>query len=211
MQLVDFIDASAQLVLHLERHLQRCGRDCVEEELADGVVNARARDVLADPSRVFDSISLADVCRDLAALAAVVAHRHAVATDAAHDEPLQQCRSLAWRTLATVVSVGAGVVAQCLLVVLILLPGNVPRMRVEQDRVPLIAGQRRETHAPVWTAVLAVTTEDECASIAGVVQDLPRAIVRQRAPDQLSLSGTAARTTREEQLLVAECLDRSAR
>ena len=50
MQLVDLIDASAQLVLHLERHLQRSGRHRVEEQLADGVVNARARNVLADPS-----------------------------------------------------------------------------------------------------------------------------------------------------------------
>ena len=73
-------------------------------------------------------LSLADVYRELATLPAVITHRHAVTADATHHEPLQQRRPLAWRTLATIASVGAGVVAQSLLVLLILLPGDVPRM-----------------------------------------------------------------------------------
>jgi hypothetical protein len=77
--------------------------------------------------------------------------------------------------------------------------------------MPLFARQRRGAHAPVRAAVLAVAAEDEGTGVARIVQDLPRAIVGERSPDQLSLARTAARTTREEQLLVPERLDRCTR
>ena len=52
-------------------------------------------------------------------------------------------------------------------------------------------------------------TEDECAGVAWIVNDLHHAAVQQLAPDQLALVRTAADTTREGELLGAKDLHRA--
>ena len=84
---------SAQMVVSL-----RASYGIAVYDFPDGAVDAGAGDGLALGARGSDALALADVVGHLPAPAAVIADRHALAAHAAHDQSLQQRRSLPGRT-----------------------------------------------------------------------------------------------------------------
>ena len=113
----------------------------VDQQGADGGVDARARDALADGRAVADPFGLADILGHLAAGSGVVAHRHAGAADPADDQALQQRGSFAGWAGAAVGATGGGQLGQAGLVGLKRLEGEVAGVGVGDQHRPLLAGQ----------------------------------------------------------------------
>ena len=82
----------------------------------------------------------------------MISNGHAISADTTHGETLQQRRPLTRRTLATIVTVGLSIFTKGLFVFLELLPAYVAGMRVEENRVPLIAWQLLDTDTTIVAA-----------------------------------------------------------
>src|SRR4030095_9909024 len=100
----------------------------------------------------------------------VIANRHAPATAPAQHQALQQRGAL---TRGATVPIGADCLRALVktpLVALVLVPRNVARVCVGNQREPLLAGHALHANETVHVALPMVATVDEGAGISGVVQ-----------------------------------------
>ena len=74
--------------MDLERQLQSQRAHRLDEQFTNSPVDAVADEALADALGVLDAPSLADVLRQLLAVAHVIAHGHPLPTAPAHDHAL---------------------------------------------------------------------------------------------------------------------------
>ena len=88
------------------------------------------------------------VGRDLARFVNVVAHRHAVAASTTDHQPLQESRSFSGWARAPFGTVTLGRLVQLAQVLLVLSPGDVARMCVTNQDLPLIARQPLDVQVP---------------------------------------------------------------
>jgi hypothetical protein len=89
---------------------------------------------------VVNALALANVRWQHLTVADVVADCHTSATSAAHRNSLEQGRPLAWWTVSPIGTVGLTVIVQTAQVLFVLCPGDVVRVRVANQRVPLLTG-----------------------------------------------------------------------
>src|SRR5262247_1593086 len=127
----------------------------------------------------------------------MVANGHSLTASSTDDKPLQQCRAFARRSTITLGAPGKRVALHALPVQLILLPGNVGRMHIAQQD-PLLAWHQAGAHFAVRQTALFSATEDESASIARVVDNLPRSAMQQFGPNQFPFMRTAVQSAREQ-------------
>ena len=121
----------------------------------------------------------------------VVADRHAFTAGSTDHQSLQQRRALACRSTVPFRAPGERIALHSLAVQLVLFPGNIARMNVaKQD--PLLAWYQTRAHLAIGQMALFGATENECAGIARVVDDLPCAAVQKLGPDQFTLMRPAA-------------------
>jgi len=183
-----------------------------QQQCGDGGVDDGAGHVLADRGGVLDAVVLADVAgHGRAVVPAVVAHGHAAAAPAADDQALEQGGAFPGRAGLAVVAVRGGVGGQCLLVDLVLRPGQVAGMVVVDHDGPLVGRFGQGVGAPVQVGGVAGPPVDVGAGVGGVVQDVQDLVVAQAVPVQLAGVGAAAVAAGEEQLLVTEGLDHGER
>src|SRR5207249_5906383 len=88
---------------------------------------------------------------------------------------------------AAVGALSLGVLAEAALMVLKLLPGDVARVRVRDERGPLLPREPLERAGAITMPALAAAAEEEGAGEAGIVQDPERARVLELSPDDLAL------------------------
>jgi hypothetical protein len=161
---------------------------------------------LADRYGVLDAITLADVLRHKAVLTRVVSDRHSAPADATDYQPLQQGRTLAWRTLATIRSDGLRVFAKAQKVLFILLPGDVAGMSILEQR-PLLARQPGIGYASVRVVARTASAIYECAGITGIVQAVEGAAMRKFSPHQIAFVRSLLQPPRKQKLFLTEGLD----
>jgi hypothetical protein len=183
----------------------------VEQQLPDAPVKVGARDAGADPFGVGDAVTLADVAGEGLAAAVVVAHGHPLPAPAADDDSLQQGRPLAGRAGGAVAAVRGGVGGEPGAVGVELVEGDVARVRIRDERGPLLAGQRAGRSLPVRAFLVAVAAVGDRAGVAGVVQHPQHGVMLQRFPVQLAPARSLEVPPREAQAGPAERLDAGGR
>ena len=119
---------------------------------------------------------------------------------------LQEGVAFACRAGVAVAGVGGGVAREGALVVLEGLPGDEAGVRVGDEGDPFVAGDEFEALAAAGLVAGALPAVTEGAGVAGVVQDLQDAGVREREPAELALVAAAAVADREAEVLLAEAL-----
>ena len=85
---VHFIETDLNLLLHCQGKIERHGRHCLNQQFADGLVDLLSVDALTERLSVLNTIFLADIVRNRACAAAVIAHCHSTAANATEDRPL---------------------------------------------------------------------------------------------------------------------------
>ena len=128
-QLVGLIGACFQLALDYERDLERERGDGVKQQLADGVIDALARDDQALPDTGLDRLAGALVVGDQGAATLVILHGHPLPATSADGESLQQGGALAGGPGGAVSAVRSSVGGEQPLVDLELLPGEIAVVR----------------------------------------------------------------------------------
>ena len=189
--------------------LDRQWGEGVDEQRADGGVDASAGDALAVGAAVLDLVVLADVGGQFRGVVAeVVAHGHASSASAADDDALQQSGSFAGRAGFAVGSVRGGAFGESGLVGVEGGEGDVAGVGGGDEGDLLVAGgDRPGAGLLVGAEDLAVPAEAEHAGVAGVVQDAQHGGVGQRRPVQFSFVGSLAVAAGKEQPSVVECLE----
>src|SRR5205807_8590957 len=117
--------AGFELALHGERHVEGERGDGGQQQLADRVVDAGAVDPGAEAVATLDAVALAEVLGDLLAAAGVIAHGHALAAPAAHDDALQQGGPFPGRAGPAVLAARLGALGEAGEVVLVIVPADV--------------------------------------------------------------------------------------
>ena len=200
-----------QFALNGQRHLKGHRVDGLDEQRADGLVDAGARHALADRLGAFDAAALADVVRPGLALAVVILNGHALAAAPAQHQPLQQGSSLAWRPAAPISTHGLGTLVQARLVALEGLPRDVAGMDAGDQRHPLVARHAPQPRVAIDGALRMATSIDEGAGVPGVVQRPQHLAVVDAVPHKLALVRPLGAAPWEGQLFHARGPDRSAR
>jgi hypothetical protein len=171
MQPIALVEPRLELVLDRQGDLQGQRRDGLEQHAPDSVIEPAARDALTDRFGLRNPSTLTDVRGPGRPLAAVIAHGHAIATDPAHREPLEQRGALAWRTPSSVGSIGLRVLAEPALIVFKVFPGDVAGMRVRDERRPLLAREPLVHDPRLGGVALPGAPKKERARKAGIVED----------------------------------------
>ncbi len=136
---VRYFAARPKLSLDAQGLLEGEGTDGFQEQVADRRIDSDSPDGLTGFRPVVRRLVLAEVARDpFAAPAQVVADTHAPSTPAANDKPLKKGRPFPRRPLLAFLSHPLSVRRNPLLVLLILLPGEVPRKRFGKENEPLL-------------------------------------------------------------------------
>ena len=94
--------------------------------------------VLTDRLTVLHVIAITEVFRGKMLTTTMVTHAHSIPTNTTDPTPLQQGRTFSGWTVAAIDPVSLGVVAQALLDLLVLLPGDIARMCIRDEHLPLI-------------------------------------------------------------------------
>ena len=147
--------------------------------------------------------------QSVAALA--VADGHAFSAAPADDQSLQQRGPLAGGTGGALLATCLGVLGERAEVVLVLLEADVSRVRIGDQRCPLLPWERLEADLAFGGLARAAPSVDERAGVARVVQHLQHAPVIQRHPRQLAPALAGADPDREQQPVAVERLDYRAR
>jgi len=106
------------------------GRDHLDQQRADRLVEARPWDALAGARTDSRAIAIAQIRGHLLSVGTYgVAHIHPIATASAQQKPLQQGGPFARWALSAIVPVRLGILEQSLLVGLVLLPRDVSCVR----------------------------------------------------------------------------------
>ena len=142
----------------------------------------------------------------------VVADRHASPTPTAHRQTLEERRPFSRWTMPPIGAAGLRIVVQTTEVLLVLGPGDVARVRVADQRMPLLA---RELHTPLGamrrSARLGLS-KDESAGIARVLERAQGPPVQGLLfPRQFALVRPGAQPAWEQQPLLAEAAHRARR
>ena len=196
MQPVGLVEPRLKLLLDGQCDLQGQRRDGLEEHAPDGVIEIAARDALTDRFSARDPLPLTDVRGPYGPVAAVIAHRHPIPTDPADREPLEQGGTLAWRTPSSVGPIGLRVLAEPALILFEVLPGDVARMRVRDQRRPFLARESLVHDPRLDRVALSTPPKKARARIAGIVEDPQRACMLQSPPQRLAVLGAGSRPTR---------------
>jgi hypothetical protein len=170
-QQVGVFGPGLQFGLHTERDLERERGEGVEQQSPDRGVHAGAGDEQAAARCTVDAFAHVLVVGHLDAVARVVAHAHPPPAAGADRQALEQRRAFPCRALVPLAAVRLGVTQQCGLVGLVLFEADISRVRVPDEREPLLA--RHGDHgllAGGRVAGFAALPVDERAGIARVVQ-----------------------------------------
>src|SRR5207244_4517203 len=136
---------------------------------------------------------------------------HASPTPTAHRQTLEERRPFSRWTMPPIGAAGLRIAVQTTGVLLVLGPGDVARVRVADQRMPLLA---RELHTPLGamrrSARLGLS-KDESAGIARVLERAQGPPVQEWAPCQFALVRPGAQPAREQQPLLAEVAHRARR
>ena len=79
------------------------------KKVADGLIKVLTKNMLAYRNNVVDAVALAGILRHDLHPSRVVADCHPATADSTDNQPLQQCRALAWWTLSAILAVGVGI------------------------------------------------------------------------------------------------------
>src|SRR5262249_13867103 len=210
-QPIRLVGARLELLLDRERRLQRPWRPGLAPEPSPGAVEVGAGDALADRLAAGDALPLAGVGRERLAATVVVPDGHALAAASADHQALQQRGSFAGWAAAAVGALGLRVVAEAPLNVLKLLPRDVARVRIRDERGPLLAREPLERAGAITMPALTAPAKEESAGEARIVQDPERARVLELSPDDLPLGRSRPRAPRKGEPLRAEGLHRRGR
>ncbi len=137
-----------------------------------------------------------------------VAHAHPIATASAQQQSLQQGRPFAGWALPAIVPVSLRILEQSLLVGLVLLPRDVPRMCTRDQTDPTVRGHEFDRGAAIREPTAFAPSPHEGPRIARVMQDLQHALLMEGFPDQVSLPWTDAYASGEEHLVLPKRLHR---
>lgn len=173
-QAISFVEATLDLLLHGERHLERDGRDGLDEQSGDGIVDRGAHDALAKRIGETSAASDAHVDRHLPlhvlARARGIADVHAAATEAADGASLQKRRPLTRRRSIEVKRLGRRL--KSLLVARIIVPRDVSGMGVANEREPLLGRPTLASPLATWVRAAARATIGIRAGVPRAVQDV---------------------------------------
>ena len=100
-QAVGLLPARLELLLDRQRGLEGHRGHGPDEQTTDGLVNGPSGEALAQRLAVPDAVLLADVLRREPPMPLPIPHRHALPTDAAEHQPLQQRGTFARRAPAS--------------------------------------------------------------------------------------------------------------
>ncbi len=134
----------------------------------------------------------------------MIAHGHPLTTTSADDQPLKQGWPFARGTVAAIFAVGGAILSQLAQVRFILLPADVARMGLLQEKRPLLLWDRLDGERAVSTFAGVGASIAEGASVAGIAQHLAGRIVDQRCPMDLAFMWSCADTARKQQPLVVK-------
>ena len=149
-QPIGLVQSGLDLLLDGERQLERHRRDGLDEQRADGGIDRGAHDALAQWVTEEATAPDAHVVRDeVSGPACVVVNVHPLATEPAHGAALQEARALAGRRLPEFRGDGFRRRCQAVLDALVLLPGDVRRVRVTAQREPGARGKTFMSDVPI--------------------------------------------------------------
>jgi hypothetical protein len=138
-QPIGLVQPLVQLLLHDHRDFEGMRSQDLQKQAADRLVNAQTRDALANPDAMLNGLSVTQVVRDQADLPRVIPDGHAPSAKAAQDHSLQESWPSSWGAPAMVAAVCLGVFPKNQLIPLVLVPTDVSRMGLGQQRVPLVS------------------------------------------------------------------------
>src|SRR6266699_1930235 len=184
---IDLPGSGFHLVQCREGHFQMCRLDGLQNAGDHRLINAVSPHGLAGACGQLRMELMTFIHQHRAI--ALIANAHASATGAAQDDPLQERRSLAYRSSVLFCSPGP-VVIELPLVVQKLLPGDVAGMGIQQDNGPIFLRETTRSHFDPW-----LFSEQEAASeigppidigpgIQGTVQDVQHSLMAETTPDQ---------------------------
>ena len=127
--------------MHSEGHLKCQRRDCINEQLADGIIKRAPWNLLAHGFAALDAASLAHVIGYRAQTALMIPYGHSLAALCTYRQTLQQSRTFARRAFLAFRAQSLGVVTQTLDILFELIPAYIPLMRVSNQRSPLLGLQ----------------------------------------------------------------------
>ena len=165
-----------------ERHLKGERSEGADQELADGCIEGRARDLLTDWLAVLNACPLAEIGRQRTLFSAVIADGHPFAAPPAQNKSLQQRRPFPGRPGTALGTIGLGIRPEAAEVLFVLVPSKIAGVSAWEQHPPLLARQPVHLAAPVPGGAQAAAPEAEGPGVAGIVQDLPDPVVRQRSP-----------------------------
>ena len=198
---VGFVGAGGEFVLDAEGGFEAEGGDEFDEESADGLIDAGSGDGLTGRGGGFGAA--AEVAGEALVAAGVVSDGHAAAAPATQDEPLEECGPLARGAWAAGAEGGVGL-RKSSLVGFELLPGEEAGVGVEEQDLPVGAGQLAGGDPSVGEAAAAGAAEAESAGVAGVFEGAEDAGALEGLPEQLAAARPVLGAAGEEQVLVAE-------
>ena len=154
------------------------GVTAFDEQLGDGAIDTVADDALTGRTTKVATASVTHVGGHEFPAAGVVAHVHTAAAQAAHRTALQQGGTLPGRALRSTPVDRLGVFLQALLVALVFLPRDVPRMGVFDEHLPLAFGQELMSGAAIGLLAPAAAPVGVGPGVPRVVQGPGRATHR---------------------------------
>src|SRR5712692_8455001 len=158
-----------EFLLHRQCDVDALERQAREHELADGAVDLRPRHPQANRDGLLDALLLTHVLGPQASVSRLVADGHASPTPPTEDQPLEQRRALARRTLAAVQATGLGVHAELPLMAFVVLPRDVADMCGRQKGVPLLTRSCLNDAVAVHGLARPTAAVDEHPGVARIV------------------------------------------
>jgi hypothetical protein len=120
-------------------------------------------------------------------LAPVIPHGHPIATPSAQREPLQERRALTRGTPASLTADRVRILPQPALILCKFLPREVARVRLRDQRGPLLARHPLDHHPRLASTALPTAAEKEGARKAWIMKYPERAPMLQRDPPNASV------------------------
>src|SRR5205085_7460634 len=136
-QALRFCRSVHQLLLHRDGQRYCFWGDSLSQKRSNRSIQARPRKALTGMLTPLNAFARTQIIGHNALTAALmIAHAHALSTLAADDEPLQECGPLSWRREA-LGCIGLTIHCQLRLISFVILPTNVPHMRILHKGKPL--------------------------------------------------------------------------
>lgn len=184
---VGLVKARRHFLLHGQREFQRHRRDGIDKQLAHGGVNAGSHNGLTVRIPEEPAPADTDIVGGHAVFADGVLHMHAAAAETTDRVSLQESRTFSCRPGVSFESDRLGGCTELLFVAFIVLPGDVRRMGVLNQHVPLVWRQTLPPAPSIGLLAPAGTAKGLGSRVPRIVHRSTGTAQRQRRPDQFML------------------------